>query len=422
MLGGLWRQANFLKLWLGETVSQLGSTVTRDALPLTAVIAIGASPLQLGLLGAAGTAPALLFGLIAGAWADRRRRRPILITADLGRAALVGTIPLAAAFGRLRVEHLYVVAVLAGVLTVFFDVAYRSYLPSLVRSEQLVEANGMLAASESIAEFSGAPLAGVLVQALSGPTALLLDAVSFVWSAGCIGLIRTPERMLRTGDGAQSLATEIRAGLRTVWRSPLLRAPAAALAVMTLFGNIIGTTYYLYTVRTLGLQPAAIGLIIACGGLGALPGSLVAAPVARRFGAGRTLVATAAAGAIIALMIPLARGPALAAATVLALNQFGGDLLRAIYMTNEISLRQAVAPPEQLGRVSGTVHVLAQGATPIGLLAGGLLAEALGIRPALVIAAAGQFLAALLLLASPLRYVREVGRVAVSDGVTPPTA
>src|SRR5215217_1333572 len=181
--GGLWRHSNFMRLWAGQTVSQLGSTITREALPYTAILALGASPLQMGLLGAAGAAPLLLLGLFAGVWIDRLRRRPLMIAADLGRALLLLSIPVAYLLGVLHIEQLYLIAALAGILTMFFNVAYHSLLPALVEREQLVEGNSKLGLSESLAEIAGPPLGGALVQLISGPITLLLDAFSFVVSA-----------------------------------------------------------------------------------------------------------------------------------------------------------------------------------------------------------------------------------------------
>src|SRR5262249_23335746 len=191
--GGLWSHHDFMRLWAGQTVSQLGSTVTREALPYTAILALGATPIQMGLLGAAGAAPLLLLGLLAGVWVDRLRRRPVMIAADLGRAVLLLSVPGAYLLGLLRIEQLYVVAALVGVLSVFFDVAYQAFLPSLVQREQIFEGNSKLGMSGSVAEIAGPPLGGTLVQLVGGPVTILLDALSFVFSARSLLRIRAPE-------------------------------------------------------------------------------------------------------------------------------------------------------------------------------------------------------------------------------------
>ena len=192
-LTGLWRYPDFLKLWLGQTVSEIGSHITREGLPLTAVIVLGATPFPMGVLASLSGMSTLVFGPLAGLWVDRRRRRPILIAADIGRAVVLASVPLAAAFRVLYMRQLYIVVVLAGILTVFFDVAYQSYLPSLVERQRVLEGNSKLALSTSMAEIVGPGLTGVLVQLITAPIAILVDALSFLWSAMMVWLIRKPE-------------------------------------------------------------------------------------------------------------------------------------------------------------------------------------------------------------------------------------
>ena len=240
---------DFTKLWLGRTVSELGSGIGGTALPLAAVLVLKATPLQMGLLAAIGAAPVLVVGLPAGAWVDRLRRRPILIAADVGRAVLLISIPLAALLHVLRIEQLYVVAALVGVLAVFFDVADQSFLPSVVPRESLVEANSTLGASASVAEIGGPALAGVLVQWLSAPVAILFDAVSFLFSALCVGLIRAPDPPPQRIEQRQSLGRDIAAGLRLVLRHPVLRALAGSSGTFNFFGSFVGALYFLYAIR-----------------------------------------------------------------------------------------------------------------------------------------------------------------------------
>ncbi|HEX9370340.1 MAG TPA: MFS transporter, partial [Roseiflexaceae bacterium] len=227
---GLWRHRDFMRLWSGQAVSKLGSTITREALPYTAILALGASPAQMGLLGAAGAAPLLLIGLLAGVWVDRLRRRPIMIAADVGRALLLLSIPLAYLLGALRIEQLYLVAALAGVLTVFFDVAYQSFLPTLVEREQIAKGNGKLAVSDSIAEIAGPPLGGTLVQLISGPATALLDALSFLFSACALARIRAVEPPPAPPAERQRAGRDLADGLRAIRADPLLHAMAAGSA------------------------------------------------------------------------------------------------------------------------------------------------------------------------------------------------
>src|SRR5205823_6920973 len=231
---GLWKNPDFVKLWLGQTVSHFGSGITGIALPLTAVLILAATPIQMGILGALDGVSVLVIGLVAGVWVDRVRRRPLLIATDLGRAFILGTIPLAALLGVLRIGQLYVVAALAGMLTVLFNVANPAFLPSLIPQESLVEGNSKLGMSDSLAEIGGPAVAGPLVQLISAPFALLFDALSFLFSACSLGLIRTPEPPPRAGEQRESLWSDLVEGLRIVLKNPLLRALAASAGIFSL--------------------------------------------------------------------------------------------------------------------------------------------------------------------------------------------
>ncbi len=308
----LWRNTDFLKLWAGQTVSLFGSQITVLALPLLAALTLDATPAQMSLLVAAGAAPDLLVGLIAGVWVDRLRRRPLLIGADLGRAALLLSIPLAALVGALRLWLLVAVAFGLGLLTTIFGIAYQSYLPALVPRDDLVEANGRLEAGSAVAGVAGPGLAGGLVQWVTAPVAVLLDALSFLLSALLLGRIRTVEPP--TPAAAQSRVWgEIGAGLRAVAGAPLLRALAGSAATFNFFDNFLFAVYVLYLTRELGLGPAAVGAVFAIGGAGGLLGALLAGPIARRIGLGRALVGAILLAGLGELGIALAGGPPAAA-------------------------------------------------------------------------------------------------------------
>lgn len=401
MPDSLIRHPDFLRLWAGQTVSRLGSNITRNALPLAALLALGAGPVQMGLLAAIGAAPILLVGLFAGVWVDRVQRRPLMIAADLGRAVVIGTIPLAAALGILRLEHLYLVALLAGVLTVIFDVAYPSYLPGLVGSQAVLEANSKMELSSAIVEITGPGLAGALVQALTAPFAILFDALSFLVSAVSLGSIRFVESS-QPPTARRGLAREALEGLGMVAGHPLLRALAGASGTLGFFGNFIGTLYALYAVRTLGLSPVLLGITIGVGGAGELIGALLARRVVERYGLGRVLISSALVASLLALIIPLARGPQLAAAAILMVSQLVQDTAFAIYFINELSLRQSVVPARLLGRANATNHVLVAGIAPLGALLGGALGGWIGLRPTLVVAALGMAFSAAWLWFSPV--------------------
>jgi MFS family permease len=406
----LWRNRDFVKLWLGKTISSFGSQISGTALPLLALLSLNASPAAMGLLGAMGTLPVLLVGLPAGVWVDRMRRRPILIGADIGRALLLLSIPLAAAFDQLTLLQLYIVAALAGVLTVFFEVADQSFLPSVIGRDELVEGNSKLGVSDSMAEISGPAIGGGLVQLVGAPLAVLVDAVSYVVSAVLIGGIRTPEVAPERPESPQSMRQEIGEGLRLALGDPRLRALTLSSATASFFGNFIGALYGFYIVRDLELSPLMFGVLIGSGGIGALVGAIVSGRVARRFGVGRTvLVAFLLAGGL-QLFLPLAGSlPKVVAAGVLLGTQVVGDVFWAIHRINEISLRQRLTPDRLLGRINASTQFLVMGMGPLGLLVGGVLGEVLGSQVTLAIAVAGMLSGAVWLIGGQKGLASAVG-------------
>jgi MFS family permease len=406
-LTGLWRHADFLKLWAGQTVSVFGDQVGLLALPFLAVLTLQANAAQMGILGAAERAPFLLVGLLAGVWVDRLRRRPILIAADAGRALLFGSIPLAALLGWLTMPYLYLVAFLVGVLTVFFDVAYQSYLPVLVSREQLVEGNSKLEISNSVSMIAGPGLAGALVQLITAPLAILVDAVSFVVSVASLSLIRAPEPAPAARAERGSIRGEIGEGLQVVLGNRLLRAIAGCTGTSNLFGNVTFAVYVLYATRELGLSPAAIGLIFAALGPGSLLGALLAGGLARRFGLGATIVGSIAFGGAMGLLVPLTGWLPRLAAPLLVVAWFCWGFAGPVYNINQVSLRQAITPDRLLGRMNATMRFLVWGTMPIGALLGGFLGVTIGLRPTLVVGAVGSLLAFLWVFFSPVRALRE---------------
>lgn len=400
---GLWRNRDFMALWTGQTVSAFGSLVGGFALDLAAIIVLHATPLQITILLAANLLPGLAIGLFAGVWVDRLRRRPILIAADLGRAVLLGSIPLAAVLHLLRIEQLYVVALLTSVCTMAFEVAYRSYLPSLVAPDALVEGNSLLQASDSVAELAGFGAAGILVQALTAPIAILVDALSFLASACSVALIRTPELRSTTEDAAsRDTWQEIAQGVRFVWSHPAVRAVTGATATLYLFRDMVGVVIMLYFVRVLHLTAALMGPLFAVGAVGSLAGAAVAARVVRRWGAGRTFVGALILNTLGGLCIPFAGGPLWLIVVLLAAAQLC-DAAATIYEINVVSLRQAHTPAEMQGRVNACAHVVEGGAQLAGLLLGGVLGGVIGLRSTLLVGILGAALAVPWIVFSPLR-------------------
>ncbi|MES1258934.1 MAG: MFS transporter [Acidobacteriota bacterium] len=403
---GLWRQPDFLKLWTGQTVSQIGSSISTLGIPLTALYLLRATPRQMGLLSGAGGAAILIFGLFAGAWADRLRRRPILIFSDLGRAALLATIPLAAAFHRLTMGHLYLLAASTGILTVFFDAGYQAYLPSLIAREQLVEGNSKLALSASTAEIAGPGLTGALISLMTAPAAILFDAVSFLFSGLSILLIRKPEPKPVPAPQPH-LLREIAEGLRACGREPVLRALALRSGTAAFCLGFIGSLYMIFVVQELHVSAVLLGGIISIGGASSLAGTLVAARMMRLFGPGRTLIGASLTTATAFLLVLAAHGPVTECLIFLGTSQLF-DAAWSIYNITEQSLIQAIAPPHLLGRVSSALHLLFRGVMPAGAVVGGLLAESLGVRQTMFAGTLGFLASTLWLVFSPVRDLREM--------------
>jgi len=408
----IWGDRDFAKLWAGQTVSTFGSHITAMAIPLAALLLLAATPAQMGALVALEAAPVLLVGMLAGVWVDRLPRRPLLLAADLGRAALLLTVPATYVFGRLSIGVLFAVVFATGVLTVLGEIAGQAYLPGLLPAERLVEANGALGTGASVAEIGGPSLAGALVQTIGAPFALLFDAASFVFSAICLRLIGRRERgVTHTAKAAAMGAhsgvwSEIVEGLRLVARHPILRALAGSMGTFEFFGNFIGALYALYLIRALHLAPAAVGVLVGLGGVSALVGSLLAERIIRRLGIGPTLIGTLASYGALGAVIPLAGGPPVLVFALLGAAQLLGDAFIAVHLIGQVSLRQAVIPARLLGRAGASMHVLERGVGPIGALLAGLLAQATAPRLAIAIGVAGVVASSLWLVASPVRGVR----------------
>jgi MFS family permease len=391
-----------MRLWTGQTISLIGSQVTLLALPLTAILVFKASAFQVGALTTMEFLPFVLFGLPVGVWVDRLRRKPILVLADVGRLVVLGSIPLAHALGVLHFAQLYAVGFLTGVGTVFFDVAYGSYLPSLVKRNRLVEGNAKLEVSRSGAQLAGPGIAGLLVQALSAPGAILADAFSYLASVLSLLSIRTKEPEVEPSGGhPPRMRRQIGEGLRYVVDQPLLRPLLACTGTLNLFSMMGQAVLLLFAVRRLGLSPGEIGVILTVGSVGFLVGALVAERIPRRLGVGPTLILAGLMIGLGAVFIPLATTANAAPMLVLygLIASFGG----VIYNVNARSLIQTITPDRKLGRTIATMRFIVWGTIPIGSFVGGLLGSHLGLRPTLWIAAAGQLVGFLPPLLSPVR-------------------
>jgi MFS family permease len=408
----LWRQRDFMKLWTGQSISQFGDEITALAIPLLAINTLGAGPLEMGILGVVRFLPWIFFTLPAGVWVDRMRRRPILIGADVARAALLASIPLAFIGDWLTLIQVYVVAFLAGTLEVFFDVAYQSYLPSIVERDELVEGNSKLELSRAGSSVIGPTVAGFLIEAIRAPFAIAFDALSYLGAALAVGFIRRDEPEPAKHDPADgkrpTMWQEARAGIGYVFASPYLRSIAACTGTSNLFGNVSGAVLILYIVREdgLNLSPGTIGLIFALGNLGVVLGALTAGRLAKAIGVGPTIVGSAALAGVAAFAVPLA--PREDPFWVLVIGGVFLGYAVVAYNVNQVGLRQAITPDRMMGRMNATMRLIVWGTIPVGAMVGGVLGNLVGLVPVLWLSAIGGSLAFLPVLLSPVRSLREI--------------
>jgi MFS family permease len=406
------RDREFLKYWTASAISDVGSQVTALALPLIAALTLAATPWQMGALTAAGTAPILVVGLFAGVLVDRLRRRPVLIAADIGRAVLLLTIPVATMLGVLRIELLCVVAFLVGALSLLFDVAHLAFLPVLVGRDELVDGNAKLEVTAATAQVVGPGLGGTLIGLIGAPFVVVIDALSFLVSGWLIGRTRATEAERVASTARRGVWHEIKEGMRTVFSQPVLRALMACSATINLFGRMFLAVYVLYMTRELGLGPVGVGLVLATGGVGSLAGALVGAPATRRFGFGPVLIASALAFGLTGLLVPLAvLVPSIALPMVLA-SEFGQWMAILVYYVAAVSVRQAMTPDRLQGRVNATIRFVAGSSLPLGALAGGALGGVIGLPLTLVVAELGTLLGVVWIAASPVRKLRALPTVA----------
>jgi len=400
----LWRNPAFVRVWTAATVSIFGSLVTRIALPLAAILVLGSGAIEIAVLRSLDLVATLVFGLVAGAWVDRLRRRPVLIWADLGRAALLGSIPVAFALGVLTFWQLLIVSGLAAILTTFFDSADNAYLPTIVERDRLVEANSALAASGSAAEFMAFGISGFLVQLLSAPIAILLDALSFLASAVLLGSIRHEEAPPPPHEDREPVLDEIREGLRLVIHDPVLRAFAGAQMALAGLWGIFGATFFLFVLDELALSPIVLGLVAGVGGFSSFIGAVIATRATRRWGIGRVAIVAMLLAAVGNAFIPLApSGLPVVAITCLVMQQLVADSAVTVYDVTEASVRQTLVHDRALGRVTSTFHVAAVVAQLVATLAAGLLAEVIGLRATAWLAPLGGLIGAAILWWSPVR-------------------
>lgn len=408
--GRLWRHPAFMLFWSGETVSLFGTQVTLLALPLTAVLTLHATAPQLGLIRFVEALPYVLFTLIFGAWVDRRRRKPVLILANAARAVFIGLVPLLAVLNVLHLSLLGLLAFVVGVFTVLFDVTWLAYVPTLITTDELVEANGKVATSAAAAEVAGPGLGGVLVQLLTAPVALVADALSYLVATITLIAIRAPEPAPPVREGKRDpLLRDIRVGLNVVWNNPYLRAIMLMSGLWNLLNGIAITVFVFYAVRELGIEPGSLGLILGAGAIGGLIGSAISTRLGQRGRFGPVLGVAFTFGCVPWLVLPAMAGSLTLEIAAFTLAFFLIQIGLGLWGVLTVSFRQAITPHHLLGRVGASLRFVSYGLGALGFVLSGALASLVGLRQTLWLAALG-FIAILLitLLATPLPRVRAI--------------
>jgi MFS family permease len=406
--GGLWRHPDFMKLWTGQSLSEFGSQVSQLAIPWIAAVGLDASPFEFSMLGVLGFMPFILFALPAGVWVDRLRRRPILIAGDAARAVLLVLIPVLWALDALRMWELLILSFVIGIFTVFFDVAYQSYLPSLVDRDELIDGNSKLQLTVSVAQVAGPSAAGALIAAITAPYAILLDALSFVVSTIFMLRIRKPEILPeRAADAPKpKMWPDVKEGLRWVGGHRWLRAIAACTGSSNFFSSVLFSIALLYLTRSLHLSAFEVGVVFGVGSVGSIIGALVANRMQRRLGVGPTILIPIMVSCVALLAYPLAPRsfplPVLIAGN--ALFGFGA----VTYNITQVSLRQAITPERLQGRMNAAMRWIVWGTIPLGTIAGGAIATAWGLRAALWVGAVGSLFTFLPIALTSVRSIREL--------------
>ncbi|MDW4574089.1 MFS transporter [Microbacterium sp. M3] len=405
--GSLWRDRNFLTLWSSQALSQFGAQITELAIPVLAVLMLDATEWEVGVLGAAQVAAFLVVGLPAGAWIDRMRKRHVMIVADAVRAVALGMLPLLALFGVLEIWHMIAVALVMGIATVFFDVSNQSIVPSLVRPNQIAEANGKLQSTEQLAGLVGPAVGGWLVGVLAAPLAIIITVGTYVASFVALLFTRDHEQ-LRAPDDHKPLLHEIGEGLRWVFGNPLLRRIVLTTGTANFFGTISMTLLPIFVLRELGLTPEMLGIVFSLSSVGGLLGAIATPRIVARIGEARAIPISAIAFSVLPFFLPaISLAPALAF-PLLVVQFFFASFTVLLYNITQVTFRQRITAPRLLGRMNASVRFVVWGVMPIAALLAGALGTWIGTVPTLWIAAFGELFACLFVVIGPFWRMREL--------------
>jgi len=406
--GVLWRHSDFMRLWAAQTVSSIGARIAREGLALASVLTIDAKPFQLGILAALIMGPSVVVGFFTGGFVDRSRKRAIMVGTDVIRALVLLSVPVAAWFHILRMEQLYVVGALIGGANILFDISDHAYLPHLIGRDALMEGNTKLSTTESLAEVGGPALAGILVQALTAPFAIAVNAATYVVSALFLGAIATKEPVPENAKIRPTLLSDLAQGYSAMAATPVLRPLLFMSIVSPLFGGVFSALYVIFAIKTLGLSPALMGLTVAVGGIGSLAGTAISRRFAAWLGIGRAIVLGFVVSAVSAIFVPLASGPLVLKLASLMVAQFVGDSMAVAAMIPAASLRQSLIPRDRLGRAAAFLSVGAGASAVVGALTGGALGSAFGPRVALFASVAGLVVMPVWASTTPLWRLAEI--------------
>ncbi|GAA2998038.1 MFS transporter [Actinokineospora diospyrosa] len=402
--GSLWRDRDFMSLWTGQTVSDLGSAMTVLVLPLIAVTALDASTTEVGLLGAAATVAWLLVPLPAGALVDRVAKRRLMVLCDVVRCVVAAAVPVAAVLGGLHIGHLVVVAFLLGTFAVVFEVSWQSYVPELLPTNRLTDGISRIATTNAVAAVVGPSLAGLAILLVPVTGVLLIDAVSFAVSAATLLFIRAKDRPAPSRK--LDVREQLLGGLRFAWNHPVLRRVVACSATANFFDAITTTLVVVFLVRDLGASSSTTGIVLGIGAAGGVVGGLLVRRLAARVGESRLLWLGKLSVGWLTALIPFApNGPGV---LMVSIGLFANSSCVVLYNVLQITYRQSVCPPELRGRMNAAIRWTIRGVIPIGSLLAGLLGDAVGLRPVLLVSALGAWLAVGWVFFSPLRRMRDL--------------
>ncbi len=406
--GGVFTNRDFVKLWAGESVSLIGTEVTQFAMPLVAILTLNATVLQVGVLNALRFVPVIVLSLFAGVWLDRRRRRPVLIACALANALLIGLVPITSVAGVLSIGVLYVVVTLTGALSMTYDVGSMSYVPALVERKHLSQGNGAIQASSSFAGVAGPGLAGFLVGLITAPITLAVDAVSYLFVVAGLLTIKRREPEPEPVPPDTTVWRSVTEGLRAVYGNSMLRALLSQGTVMNLSFGIFITIFVVYAIRTLGLRPLELGIVMAAAAIGSLVGATFTGRITRALGLGRTMIITVILVSVSPVLLLLPRDASLLAISVLGLSQFLSGFNVTVNNVNAITIRQLVTPSRLMARMNATYRMQLFGVAPIGMLGGGLIGTAFGLRTGLIIAVIGMAIPVVWIFFSPVYRLKEL--------------